>query len=80
MRELVRHKKYIVLLLFVLLASTVRFFIISYDTALEIYPDELIYYNIAKDLYHHSPLSIHGNLFSLQNIAYSIFLMPFMLI
>lgn len=79
MKVFKKDKRDIFLLVCIILSSTlIRFFVSSYDKAMEIYGDELIYYSIAKNLFHHTGIAVHGNSFNIQNIAYSIFLVPFM--
>lgn len=75
-----KSKDFISLILIFILATIIRFLFSNYYKVMLTYGDELIYYSIAKSLFQHNGVTVHGNLFPIQNIAYSIWLSFFMVI
>lgn len=77
MHKITKNKDNIILVLMVLLHTLALFVILNFTKAIETYPDELAYYNIAKSLFYNNGVKMHGVSFPLQNLAYSYFLLPF---
>lgn len=65
-----------VLLIYVAVA-TVHFLLQAYPKQLAVYPDELIYFNVARSMAEQGTISIHNLPFSFPNILYSLLLVPF---
>lgn len=75
-----RKKEFACVVLFAIFSAVLRSLLTNYDKIMSIYPDELVYYGISKSLFNGTGILVHGNSFSVQNIAYSFFLTPFMMI
>lgn len=75
-----RGRELLGIFVLVIFSTILRFLVTNYDKIMSIYPDELIYYGVSKSIFNGTDILVHGNPTSIQNIAYSFFLIPFMMI
>ena len=75
MHKITKNKDNIILVLMVLLHTLALFVILNFTKAIETYPDELAYYNIAKSLFYNNGVKMHGvsfsTFFQLHNICFN---------
>ncbi len=73
-----KHKMEIAFLLFVYLGSILAYAIIGMGGKLiTVYPDEMLYYNIARSIFNGDELVVNQYYYGFKKIAYSILISPF---
>lgn len=81
MKEFCTKKKNALILSGLIVVHTILlFFLCNYEKSMSIYPDENLYYGMARTLFQGNGLKYHGQPFSFQNLGYTFFLVPFFFI
>ena len=81
MKEFCTKKKNVIILTGLVVVHTILLFLLcDYEKSMAIYPDENLYYGMARTLFQGNGLKYHGQPFSFQNLGYTFFLVPFFFI
>ena len=73
--KLTKTEKILLAAIFILHVA-VLYLVFDYSKAMETYPDELIYYNMARCIFEGKNLMVHGVDFQFSKLAYSFVLLP----